>query len=103
MKFDIPSEFNVGGTTINVNIVDRCDNNALGNCLVAEGTLNIANICNKDMKQSESSKLNTFFHELTHCILDVMGEKELSENEKFVCTFSSFLTESIVTAKYTNK
>lgn len=44
--------------------------------------------------------MNTFFHELIHVILDNMGEKELSANEKFVCTFAGFLTESMTTEQY---
>ena len=57
----------------------------------------------KDNKQNNNVKVNTFFHELTHAILDTMGEVELSGNEKFVCCFSSFLTEAINSFKYNNK
>lgn len=32
-----------------------------------------------------------------------MGEVELFGNEKFVCCFSSFLTEAINSFKYNNK
>lgn len=99
MEFKIPESFNVGGVTINVHKVERCENNALGNCLLAAGRIEIADICNKDTKQTESNKVNTFFHELTHSILDTMAENELSTNEKFVSTFSAFLTEAITTAK----
>ena len=35
MDFKIPDEFNLGGSNIKVNVVDRCDNNALGTCLLA--------------------------------------------------------------------
>ena len=70
MNFPIPKEFTVGGQDIKVSVVDRIPYN-----------------------------LNTFLHELTHTILDTMGEKELSSNEKFVSTFSSFLTEAIRTMK----
>lgn len=33
---------------------------------------------------TENSVIETYFHEMTHIILDSMGENELSENEKFV-------------------
>lgn len=33
---------------------------------------------------TENAVTETFFHEITHIILDSMGETELSENEKFV-------------------
>ena len=49
----------------------------------------------KDIKQCESSKINTFIHEVVHGVLDTMGESELSSNEKFVSTFSSLLIDTI--------
>lgn len=33
---------------------------------------------------TEQTLIETFFHEVTHIILDALGDKELSENEKFV-------------------
>ena len=50
-----------------------------------------------DIPQSETSQLNTFFHELIHSILRTMGELELNDNEKFVNCFAGFLTEAIRT------
>ena len=40
-----------------------------------------------------------FCHELTHCILSVMGENALYENEKFVDLFGSFLYQAMKTLK----
>ncbi len=40
-----------------------------------------------------------FCHELTHCILSVMGENALYENEKFVDLFGSFLYQALKTIK----
>ena len=45
-------------------------------------------------------KVNTFYHELTHCILQTMGEHELNDNEKFVCCFAGFLTEAMRNLKF---
>ena len=90
----IPSKIKIGGQDIRVETLDRLDNNYLGNICVAEGVLKIAdNFDNK--KQSEGSKINTFIHEVVHGVLDTMGESELSKNEKFVCTFSSLLVDTI--------
>lgn len=36
-------------------------------------------------------------HEITHAILFAMGKEELNEDESFVNTFSSFLSEVINT------
>ena len=96
----IPPVVKVGGVQIDVKQVERCENNKIGLCLAAQGTIEIADLWDKDCKQCESSKRNTFFHELTHCILDTMGEGELSGNEKFVCTFSSFLNEAMANARF---
>lgn len=97
---DIPSSFNVGGAKMEVHRVDRCDDNTEGMCFLCGGYIEIADIVNKDDMQSAGCKRNTFYHELTHAILDTMGEKELSSNEKFVCTFSSFLCEAMSKARF---
>ena len=90
----IPKKIRIGGQDISVVNKERLDNDILGKICLAEGVLHIAdNFSNS--KQSESSKINTFIHEVVHGVLDTMGEFELSKNEKFVCTFSSFLVDTI--------
>ena len=104
MKYTkIPKFFNVGGQRMEVRRVERCDDNALGTQLTARGYVEIADKYNKDDVQSESCKINTFYHELTHSILRTMGETELNVNEKFVCCFSSFLTEAMNDAYFIEK
>jgi len=44
-------------------------------------------------------KFNTFWHELTHAILEDMGS-DLYNDEKFVSMFSDRLTNAITTAKF---
>lgn len=95
-----PKSYKVGGQLIEVREVERCDDNNVGTSFLAGGYIEIANKCNKDDTQSESCKVNTFYHELTHTILDTMGESELSGNEKFVSAFSSFLTEALEKAYF---
>lgn len=95
----IPKSFTVGGQDIEVREIERCDSGCLGECCVAEGFVDIA-CTSKGREICDSVKLNTFYHELTHCILDTMGENDLSLNEKFVNTFSGFLTEAIRSFKY---
>lgn len=94
----IPKAYNVGGTNIEVRQVERCDNNCVGMSFTCSGYIEIADKYNKDNKQSETSKTNTFYHEMVHTILDTMGENELNNNEKFVSCFSSFLTEAMANA-----
>lgn len=49
---------------------------------------------------SEGKIMDTFYHEKVHMILDTMGERDLSENEKFVDTFAKLLRQSDETAEY---
>lgn len=95
----IPRCLNVGGQTISVNIKDRLESDKLGECCVAEARIDIAKTFN-GREQAFTTQLNTFYHELVHCILDTMGENDLSGNEKFVSCFSSFLCEAMTTQKY---
>ncbi len=98
MDFKIPKKFQLGGVDIEVVNVPHIGNTftSMGQCDIIAGKVEIADNA-RGIQQSESAKLNTFFHELVHLILDSMGEYKLSENEKFVCTFSSLLTGAIRT------
>ena len=100
MKKKIPQKFKVGGQSVEVHYVERSIDNSLGICNLAGGYIEIATMFNKDEAQCEESKVNTFYHELTHCILKTMGEMELNANEKFVSCFSSFLTEAMQDAYF---
>lgn len=96
MKYTkIPQNYRVGGTTMQVRIVDRCSDNAFGECFLGAGYIEIAETVNKDDKQSADSKVNTFYHELVHSILDTMGYSDMSKDEKFVNCFAGFLTEAM--------
>ena len=97
---EIPETISVGGVLHEIVQVERCTDNNLGNCCVAEGRIEIAHHWDKDRVQCQDSKRQTFYHELTHAILDTMGENELSKNEKFVNTFSSFRNEALRNARY---
>lgn len=90
----IPSKIRIGGQDIEVCVVERIENEKLGQICLAEGKLLIANNFST-RNQCDSSKANTFVHEVVHGILDTMGETDLSGNEKFVSTFSSFLVDVI--------
>ena len=96
----IPKSFQVGGTKIEVRRVGRCDDNVFGSCFLGAGYIEIAETVNRDDKQSDDSKRNTFYHELIHSVLDTMGWSELSKDEKFVNTFAGFLTEAMANAYF---
>lgn len=95
-----PKKVQVGGQEIRIIEEKICENgNSLGKSIPASGIIKIYSTYGSGLKQSDTSKINTFYHELTHCILDTMGEYKLSRNEKFVTTFSSFLTEAMRSIK----
>ena len=98
MKIKIPNYYRVGGQFIRIEFPEKIVDSKLGTCCVSEGVIRIAQTFNGTV-QSESSKLNTFFHELTHSILDTMGRYDLSSDEQFVNTFASFLTEAYVSSQ----
>ena len=98
----IPNKIRIGGQDINVWIKDHLADEKLGTICLASGELEIAEKF-YDSKQSESSKGNTFIHEVVHGVLDTMGERELSSNEKFVTTFASLLVDVIEEIVKANK
>lgn len=94
MKFIIPKKFKVGSVEYEVKQVEHC-----GNCddfgfWRPQGIIEIAKQAG-GYKVSESMQQQVFLHELTHAILAQMGKEELNEDESFVNTFSSFLSEAI--------
>ena len=99
-NFRFPSAYYVGGQRIGVSFVEHIPNDHLGTSSVCCGEIKIANKVNEGRDQSPSSKLNTFWHEVVHTILDTMQENELSENEKFVGVFSSMLCEILNSFEY---
>lgn len=98
-----PSSYKVGGQKVEVRKVERCESNSVGECNLCAGYIEIAEFFNKDDRQSDDSKRNTFYHELVHTILNTMGKKELNSDEEFVCAFSSFLSEAMENAVFAQK
>ena len=98
MDIIIPDEYTVGGQIMKIEYVDTLDGK-LGVCCTGAGFIKIAHTFNGE-KQSETSKQNTFYHELTHTILDTMGRGDLSGDEVFVNSFSSFLLEALKSFKH---
>ena len=96
MKFNIPKKFKVRSVEYEVKRVDHC--RIADDCgrQYPFGFIEIANQSG-GYKVSESRQQQVFLHELTHAILAQMGKEELNDDESFVNTFSSFLSEAIST------
>ena len=98
----IPKKIKIGGQSIEVTQPNTIEGGKLGQCCLGDGTIKIAETFN-GVNQSPSSKYNTFWHEVTHCILDTMGREDLSGDEVFVSCFSSFLTECVNSIEESDK
>lgn len=96
----IPNTFNCGGQQWIVNMVDRLDGNNLGECRSGECVVAIADNFNRADRQDRDCCVNTFYHELVHAILINIGWDELSDDHKFVCSFSALLTEAMRDARF---
>jgi len=90
----IPESFKLSGKLIKVIIDDDyCqDNKFYGE---ADFTEKIITLCNRydGVKLKKPEKEKTFYHELTHMILDSMKRHKLKYNEDFVEEFAQRLYE----------
>lgn len=95
----IPCKLRIGGQLLEVEFPENIEGSKLGKCCLATGIIKIAQTFD-GLKQSESSQMNTFFHEVVHAILDTMGRGDLSSDEVFVNTFAGFMTEAYFSSKF---
>ena len=96
MKFNIPKKMIVGGVDYVVNIKNVLNYSGDFGFWQPQGTIDIVHGVDGD-RISESRIRTTFWHELTHAILDRMGRTDLNDDESFVNTFSTFLSGAIDT------
>lgn len=94
MNFEIPKKFSIGSVDYNVKQLDCVNHGEDFGVWRYSGDIELANNISGD-KVSESKKKQTFWHELTHAILFQMSKFDLNDDESFVNTFSSFLSEAI--------
>lgn len=90
----IPKRIRIGGQVLEVTQPKVIEDGKLGKCCLGNGYIKIAETFD-GLDQSESSKMNTYWHEVVHAILDTMGHSDLSRDEMFVCSFAGFLTECV--------
>lgn len=92
----IPARFKLFGNTIKVvykrDLIDKKE--AFGLWDYNRGTIYLQQSIRKHPLTKEQIE-NTFIHEATHAMLNLMGEEDLSANEKFVHTLSSLIHQFI--------
>lgn len=96
----IPDKFNCAGMQYDVRTVEEQEGGTRYGSTIhpTNQILLFGKISQYDV--SKDQQIQTFWHEVTHCILDNMGEPDLSGSEKFVCTFSALLNEVMQSAQF---
>lgn len=100
-KANIPTRFNLLASTFTITIdndkVDSINRDALGIISPTHRQIYL-----KDKTDGENlpidTILDTYYHEVTHAILNEMGEEELKENEKFVDLLGKLIRQFIETS-----
>lgn len=104
LKLKIPTEFKLFGTTYKV-VWDNKRANDLKTYGISDysrSEIILSNTCGVEDLSSDKI-MDTFYHEKIHAVLDMMNERELSENEKFVDVFAKLLRQSDETAIFETK
>lgn len=91
---NIPTELNLMGSKFKVEMIDdiMVSSNHLGESHYYTQLIKLASnrlgLCQETIEM-------TFIHEVVHCILFLLGETEMNQDEKFVTQFSNLLYQFI--------
>lgn len=95
IKIDKPFSFKLFGTTVNV-VWDNKDMNVrsrYGEYNYSQSKITLS--CTDGVESLAEDRIkDTFYHERVHAILDMMHERDLSNNEKFVDVFAKLWRQS---------
>ncbi len=97
----IPKTFKLFGTTYKVvfNNERLNDRQEYGLCDYSKSEITLSTT-EGTTELSEDKIMDTYYHERTHAILDMMNERDLSANEKFVDVFSKLLRQADETSEF---
>ena len=95
----IPKQFTVGPTTYRVEWRHTIQNpSAMGRTYYRKKLVEMAQYDEFGNKFEQEEIDDTFWHELTHIILQDMGN-DLTDNENFVTAFANRLTQAVNSSK----
>ena len=99
-KYDIPRQFDLMGVTWTVVFDNKklSEADAAGLCEFNMSTITIGTK-NEYGKHSADQIKTSFYHELTHAILDTLHERKLSANERLVEGIGALLWQFTKTSK----
>lgn len=90
MTLNVPKEINIAGLTITIEMTDDLPSGCIGKADYQKQKIYInPNFASQCLTEQ------TFYHELVHWILFVMGEEDLKSNEQFVDLMAHFIYQSI--------
>lgn len=93
----IPTNLTIGRKRYSVQRAPSLHKDVYGRCWPAAGLISVAKT-HKKQPRTAKAQAETFWHEVTHCILYDMGHK-LYHSEAFVVAFSKRLNQAVHTAK----
>ena len=100
-QLTLPKKIQVGDKWYSVEVVEAMrDKTTMGKVDYTTQTMTLARKTHHGIPFKLSALHESFWHELTHAILDSMGEHKLSNNERFVEEFSNRLSKAIRTARF---
>ena len=97
----IPKKIKLFGTTYNIMWDNKRlnDRTEYGLCDYSKSEI-ILSVTHGTEDLSKDKIMDTYYHERTHAILDMMHERDLSSNEKFVDVFSKLLRQADESAEF---
>ena len=100
-QLTLPKKVRVGDKWYSVDVVESMRNRSqMGEAHYPDRKITIGRKTHHGVPFKLSALHETFWHELTHCILESMGEHALNDNEAFVEEFSHRLAKAIETARF---
>ena len=100
-ELTLPKKVKVGENLYSVDIADTMrDRMYMGEVHYAKRTITLARKSYHGVKLKLSALHETFWHELTHAILESMDRTELNNDENFVEEFSARLAKAIASARF---
>jgi len=94
-ELQIPNQFQLGGQVIKVDVIAGTEHEKAGEWLPQENLIRLY-----PKGRNYDFMLATFYHELTHAILDVWCRPKASSNENMVDSLGQGLVQFHKTAKY---
>jgi hypothetical protein len=97
----IPKSFKLFGTTVNIVWDNKHCNDikAYGEYDYSLSRISLSTVDGTN-ELSKDRIMDTYYHEKVHALLEMMKERDLSDNEKFVDVFAKLLRQSDETSEY---